>query len=175
MQIHELKVKAKKTRKRIGRGGKRGTYSGRGMKGQKARSGGNVDPLFEGGRTTLIEKLKKVRGFKAITPKKNVVNLDTIEKKFKSGDTVSTKTLLEARIIQKSKAGNGTKILGSGAIKKEVTTDKDIFVSEPAKKAIEKAGGKVEYVQKTVVKKMEKRKLTKKPIKRSVKKVAKKK
>ena len=55
MQIHELKVKAKKTKKRIGRGGKRGTYSGKGNKGHKARSGGNVDPLFQGGSTSLMK------------------------------------------------------------------------------------------------------------------------
>jgi large subunit ribosomal protein L15 len=170
MQIHELKVKAKKTRKRVGRGGKRGTYSGRGMNGQKSRSGGNVDPLFAGGQTSLIEKLKKTRGFKAISPKKNVVSLDTLEKNFKDGDVISTEALLKAGLIQKSKAKNGTKILGTGSIKKKITTDKDTFVSESAKKAIEKAGGKVGYVQKTVVKKMEKRKLSKKPIKKVSKK-----
>ncbi len=170
MQIHELKVKGKKSRKRIGRGGKRGTYSGKGMKGQKARSGGNVDPLFAGGQTSLVEKLKKTRGFKAVTPKKNVVSLETIEKNFKDGDTVTMKALVEMKIVQRSKAGNGVKILGGGELKKKITTDKDTFVSESAKKAIEKAGGKVGYVQKTVVKKMEKRKLAIKPVKKVAKK-----
>lgn len=155
MQIHELKIKSKKARKRVGRGGKRGTYSGRGMKGQKARSGGNVDPLFEGGRTTIIDKFKKVRGFKSINPKKNVVNLDTLEKKFKDGDIVDKKTLLEAGVVQKSKAGNGIKILGSGSIKKKITIDKEISVSESAKKAIEKAGGKVGGAAKKVASKKE--------------------
>jgi len=162
MQIHELKVEAKKSRKRVGRGGKRGTYSGRGMKGQKSRSGGNVDPLFEGGRTTLIEKLKKTRGFKSITPKKNIVNLDIIEKKFKDGDTVIIETLLKTKIIQRSKVANGVKILGNGKIMKKIIIGKDILVSKSAKVAIEKAGGKVDYAQETIVKKMKKRKLVKK-------------
>lgn len=175
MQIHELKVKAKKSRKRVGRGGKRGTYSGKGMKGQKSRSGGNVDPLFAGGQTSLIQKLKKIRGFKAIAPKKNVISLDAIEKNFKDGDTISVKTLLEVGLIQRSRAKNGVKVLGTGTLKKKITTDKDTFVSESAKKAIEKAGGKVGYVQKTVVKKMEKRKLAVKPVKKVAKKKASKK
>jgi large subunit ribosomal protein L15 len=143
MQIHELKVKGKKSRKRIGRGGKRGTYSGKGMKGQKARSGGNVDPLFEGGRTTLIDKLKKVRGFKAIVAKKSVVNLEIIDKKFKNGDTVSLNALVEAGAVQKSKAGRGVKILGNGKLKKKLYIDKEILLSKSAKEAIEKAGGSI--------------------------------
>ena len=76
MQIHQLKLKKRKKRKTIGRGGKRGTYSGRGNKGQKARSGGNVDPLFEGGRSSLVERLKKVRGFKSPHAKKININLN---------------------------------------------------------------------------------------------------
>lgn len=148
MQIHELKVKSKKTRKRVGRGGKRGTYSGRGMKGQKARSGGNVDPLFEGGRTTLVEKLKKTRGFKSISPKNNVINLDTIENKFKSGEIVSVGSLVKAGVISKSKIKNGVKILGQGTLKKKVTIDSNISVSKSARKAIEKAQGKIEEVKK---------------------------
>lgn len=170
MQIHELKVKAKKSRKRIGRGGKRGTFSGKGMKGQKARSGGNVDPLFAGGQTSLVEKLKKVRGFKAVTPKRNVISLDTVEKIFEDGETVTVKALVEAKAVQRSKMGNGVKILGTGKITKKITTDRDVLVSKSAKEAIEKVGGKVGYVQGTVVKKMEKRKLAIKPVKKVAKK-----
>ena len=65
MQIHELNTKKRKAKKTIGRGGKRGTYSGKGNKGQKARSGGSMDPLFEGGRSSLVERMKKLRGFKS--------------------------------------------------------------------------------------------------------------
>ena len=70
MQIHNLKIQyPKKKRKIIGRGGKKGTYSGKGGKGQKGRSGVSIDPLFEGGRSSLIDRLKKIRGFKAFKPK----------------------------------------------------------------------------------------------------------
>ncbi len=149
MQIHELKVKAKKTRKRVGRGGKRGTYSGRGMKGQKARSGGNIDPLFEGGKTSLIQKLKKKRGFKSIKPKKVVINLNVIENNFSKGDKISINSLIEKGLIRKNKAKNGVKILGNGELKKRVTVSKEIFVSDSAMKKIEKVGGTVELFKKS--------------------------
>lgn len=144
MQIHELKVKPKKGRKRIGRGGKRGTYSGKGNKGQKARSGGNVDPLFQGGSTSLMKRLKKVRGFKAITPKKNILKLAVIEEKFENGEVVSYETLVEKKIFRKSEMKNGVKILSSGEIMKKVTVANNILISDSAAEAIKKAGGKIE-------------------------------
>ena len=151
MQIHELKVKSRKTRKRVGRGGKRGTYSGRGMKGQKSRSGGNVNPLFQGGRaSSLIAKLKKVRGFKSIHAKKVVVNLDILEAKMKDGSEVNIKTLVEAKVIEKKDEKAGIKILGDGAIKKKLTISNEILISKSAKAAVEKAGGKVEAAKKRI-------------------------
>ena len=159
MQIHELKVNKKKSRKRVGRGGKRGTYSGRGMKGQKSRSGGNVDPLFAGGQTSLIDKMKKVRGFKSIHPKKNVFNLNDIEKEFKDGDKVSARKIIEIGMVRASKAKNGIKILGDGEIKIKIEVADNILVSKSAKKAIENAGGKVMEVK---VEKIENKEETKK-------------
>jgi large subunit ribosomal protein L15 len=144
MQIHELKVNKKKSKKRVGRGGKRGTYSGRGMKGQKSRSGGNVDPLFEGGRSSLVQRMKKLRGFKSILAKKNNVNLDQVENVFADGDVVSEESLLKAGLIRKSKAGNGVKILGDGKLTKKIVVGEGVLVSKTAKEAIEKAGGKFE-------------------------------
>ncbi len=144
MLIHDLKVNKKKARKRVGRGGKRGTYSGRGMKGQKARSGGNVDPLFEGGRTSLIDRLKKLRGFKSIHSKKVILNVKDIENKFSDGDTVSKKALIEKGLVYENKLKNGVKILGEGVISKKIIIAKNILLSNSAKKAIEKAGGKIE-------------------------------
>ncbi|MFA5777145.1 MAG: 50S ribosomal protein L15 [Parcubacteria group bacterium] len=139
MQIHELKLKNKKKRKTIGRGGKRGTYSGRGNKGQKARSGGKaIDPLFEGGRSSLIERLKKVRGFKSPHSKKININLIDLEKNFKNGDTVSIKSLMETGLIGKIESRKGIKILGTGKLTKKLVIDKEISMSESAKKAIEK-------------------------------------
>ena len=75
MQIHELQLANPKDRKRIARGGQRGTTSGRGSKGQKACSGGNVDPLFEGGRSSLIQRMKKLRGF--VSPHKKALTFTT--------------------------------------------------------------------------------------------------
>lgn len=143
MQIHELKVKPKKERKTIGRGGKRGTYSGRGNKGQKARSGGNVNPLFEGGRSSLVERMKKLRGFKSAHPKKTIVDLSVLENKFSSGETVDVAVLIERGIISASEAKNGVKILGNGTLAKKINIDKNILVSGAARAAIEKAGGKM--------------------------------
>ncbi len=143
MQIHELKVNKKKSRKRIGRGGKRGTYAGRGMKGQKARTGAKVDPLFEGGHTTLIERLKKVRGFKSVNPKKLNFNLAILERKFQDGETVSRETLFQKKLIKGKDKRRGIKILGAGEITKKLIIEKEIFMSASAREKLEKAGGKV--------------------------------
>jgi large subunit ribosomal protein L15 len=144
MQINELKVGPKPKRKRVGRGGKRGTYSGRGNKGQKARSGGNVNPLFEGGRSSLVERLKKLRGFKSPFPKKLVISLDQLEKKFQSGEVVSIASLIEKKIIGTIEAKQGVKVMGDGKISKKLSIEKGVLLSATAKEAIEKAGGSVE-------------------------------
>src|SRR4030065_2070139 len=94
MQIHQLKVKSEKAKRRGGRGGKKGTYSGRGMKGQKSRSGANVNPIFEGGRSTLIEHLPKMRGFKSHKPKDQIGVLNQLQKHFSDGDIVNPQSLL---------------------------------------------------------------------------------
>lgn len=140
MQIHQIKIKKRKCRKRIGRGGRRGTYSGRGNKGQKARSGGNVNPLFEGGRSSLIERLKKVRGFKSRNAKKTNINLGDLEK-LPSDTEINAKNLVEEKLISKAEAKNGIKILGDGKITKKFKIGKGILLSKSAKSAIEKAGG----------------------------------
>ena len=144
MQINTLKVKTKRRRKTIGRGGKKGTYSGRGMKGQKARSGAHIDPLFEGGRSTLIDHMKKKKGFKSLNEKAIPVSLEKIEKNFKNGEIVNRETLIKLGIIEKMNKSRRIKILGSGELKKKVTIAKEIQLSASAKLAIEKAGGKIE-------------------------------
>lgn len=144
MQIHQLKIRKKKTVKKIGRGGKRGTYSGRGIKGQKSRSGAKIDPLFEGGRSSLIERLKKIRGFKSRRPKKFNINLNNLENKFKNGDTVSAESLIKAGLVDKINARKGIKILGDGKLTKKLIIDKGIYLSKSAEAAINKAGGKIE-------------------------------
>lgn len=145
MQIHELKLEAsRKAKKTVGRGGKKGTYSGRGNKGQKARSGGNVNPLFEGGRSTLIDRMKKKRGFKSLVSKKSVISLSDIDRKFPEGGEVSADSLIKAGLISNRKAAAGIKILGQGEIKSKVKIAAGILISASAKERIEKAGGQVE-------------------------------
>lgn len=139
MQIHELKTKPRKKRKTIGRGGKRGTYSGRGENGQKARSGAHVDPLFEGGRSTLTERLKKIRGFKSSQLKKININLNDIERNFKENDIISIEGLIKAGLIDKIEAKRGIKILGDGKLTKKITVDEKIMLSKSAKEAIKKS------------------------------------
>lgn len=138
MQIHELKISKRKNRKRVGRSGKRGTYSGRGMKGQKSRSGVSINPLFEGGRSSLMERLKKMPGFKSPHPKKININLNDLERNFKAGDAVSIDNLVKTGLVGKIEAKRGVKILGGGKLTKKLTIGKNILLSKSAKAAIEK-------------------------------------
>jgi large subunit ribosomal protein L15 len=144
MQLNTLKLnKKRKKKKTIGRGGKKGTYSGKGNKGQKARSGAHVKPLFEGGRSTLIDHMKKKRGFKSLKVKKAIVKLSDLEKKFKSGDEVNEESLIKAGLVDKMEAKGGIKILATGEIKKKLVIAKDILLSKTTLAAIEKAGGTI--------------------------------
>ncbi len=135
MQLHELKPKHKsKTKKRIGRGGKRGTYSGRGIKGQKSRAGRPPRPAIR----DIIKKIPKKRGyrFKSIKTKPQVVNLKDLEKNYKSGEKITPKTLLEKGLIGKVKGKMPkVKILGTGKLTKKLTIEK-CSMSESVKKAI---------------------------------------
>ena len=97
MQLHELKpIHKKKPRKRVGRGGKRGTYSGRGQKGQKSRAGHRFQPVIR----ELIKKYPKLRGYRQKLKIKNeklkiaIVNLDILEKKFNAGEKVTLRYCL---------------------------------------------------------------------------------
>jgi large subunit ribosomal protein L15 len=151
MQINTLKLKTRrKKRNFIGRGGKKGTYSGKGNKGQKARSGAKVDPLFEGGRSTLIDHMKKARGFKSIAPRTIVVRIEKMEKKLKGTEEVNKETLVKSGLISKMEAERKVKILGTAELKRKFKVAKEIFVSLSAKKAIEKAGGEVENNKETI-------------------------
>lgn len=130
MQLHNLKPSTKKKqRKRVGRGGKKGTYSGRGMKGQKSRAGSSVKPGFRGGDTPLWKLFPKLRGatkklkinkrsFALHRPKKITINLKDLGKHFKENDLVSPETLLNKGIIDKIKPG--VKILGQGELDKKL-------------------------------------------------------
>jgi len=142
MQLHQLKPSIKqKKKKRIGRGGKRGTYSGRGVKGQKARAGRKLMPSIR----EIIKRYPKLRGYKekAREESLSVVNIDVLDKRFKSGEVVSPDTLIKKRIINKIKGKvPKVKILGKGEISKDVIID-SCKVSKSAEEKIKKAGGKI--------------------------------
>ncbi|MEK7071998.1 MAG: 50S ribosomal protein L15 [Patescibacteria group bacterium] len=133
-----------KKRRRIGRGGKRGTYSGRGMKGQKARSGGRSGLKALGFKQTL-QRVPKLRGFKSLKAKMAVINLSDLDKVFNDGDTITSKELVKSGLISSSKGG--VKILGSGKLSKKLNIFVNAF-SVSAKEAIEKAGGKADVIVK---------------------------
>jgi len=140
MQLHQLKpIHKKKKRKRVGRGGKRGTYSGKGVKGQRSRAGKKFQPVIR----ELIKRYPKLRGyrFKSFRLKPTIINLDILEMKFKTGDTVTPYILIEKRIISKIKGRfPQVKILGKGKLGKSLTV-RNCLVSSQAKEKIEKAGG----------------------------------
>ncbi len=150
MQIHELKITKKSNKKRVGRGGKKGTYSGRGMKGQKSRSGASQAPTFEGGKTTLIQKTKKLKGFKSLNKKNLAINLNQINFKFEDGNKINNKSLKEKGLIRKE--NQGVKILSEGKIDKKVIIE-NLLISKKAQEKIEKAGGKVEITERKKTKK----------------------
>ncbi|MBU0577594.1 50S ribosomal protein L15 [Patescibacteria group bacterium] len=144
MQLNNIKAKvgATKAKKRIGRGNAsgRGTYCGRGCKGQGQRKSSNVRPGFEGGQTPLIMRLPKLKGFK--NPNKiayQVANIRDLNS-FNDGDEVNIEALLEKRLI--SKKNVPVKILGMGKLEKKLTV-KIHKISTTAKEKVIKAGGKV--------------------------------
>lgn len=144
MQLHQIKSKiTKKDKKRIGRGGKRGTYSGRGIKGQKARAGRKMRPELR----DIIKKLPKKRGYRfpAIREKAAVVNLWVIEKKFGENEKITPQTLFAKGVIKKI-GGKlpKVKLLASGEISKKLLVA-ECQISKQVKEKIEKAGGK--YVE----------------------------
>lgn len=145
MKQNELKPPkgAKQERKRVGRGdgSGHGTYSGRGCKGQKARSGGRVRPGFEGGQLPLILKLPRRRGFTNIfRVEYNVVNVGQLAG-FPEGTEVTPEELYRAGLIESP--GRPTKILGTGDIQHPLIVRADKFSSSAAQKIVA-AGGKVE-------------------------------
>lgn len=156
LNLHNLKISKKKKAKRVGRGNSSGsgTYSGRGLKGQRARSGG------KGGlkRKGLVQTLKskpKLGGFKSLKEKPAIINLDTLENFFEEGEAVDINKVFNKGLIKTKK--NGLKVLGSGSLTKKFTVKADNF-SESAKKAIMDAGGKIEEIAKAARKSAKKAK-----------------
>jgi large subunit ribosomal protein L15 len=147
MQAHELRPPkgARHKRKRVGRGdgSGHGTYSGRGSKGQKSRSGAKIRLGFEGGQTPLIKRLPRRRGFTNIFRVEYVsVNVKQLER-FEAGTEVTPQLLREVGIIKTLR--QPVKVLGDGEITKALTVRAHRF-SAVAKGKIEAAGGSVEEV-----------------------------
>lgn len=137
---------SKRPRKRIGRGfgSGHGRYACKGLKGQKARSGGGVPPYFEGGQLPLIKRLPFRRGFTNIFKKEySIVNLEKLNI-FEAGSVVDKDSLHKAGLIKSTK--KPVKVLCMGDIDRALTVRADKF-SNAAKEKIEQAGGQAEEVR----------------------------
>lgn len=142
MQLHEIKIKYKKA-KRIGRGGKRGTTSGRGQKGQKSRAGRRIRPAVR----DLIIRIPKQRGFKnkPVSEKPLILNLRDIQK-IKSGLApldfkINPETLKKIGYLPENFRGK-IKLLGKGKIDFPAVVS-GLMVSKGAAESIKKAGGQI--------------------------------
>ena len=147
MRQHELSPApgSKKKRKRVGRGNGsgHGTYSGRGSKGQKSRSGYSIKPGFEGGQLPLIKRLPRKRGFTNIFRiEYSVVNIGKLGI-FDADSEITPQTLLKAGVVKSLR--RPIKILAEGEIKQPLIVKANKF-SAAARAKIEAAGGKVEEV-----------------------------
>ncbi|MFA5470752.1 MAG: 50S ribosomal protein L15 [Acholeplasmataceae bacterium] len=135
---------ARKKRKRLGRGPGSGTggTSGKGDKGQLARSGGGTRPGFEGGQLPFFQRLPK-RGFKNVNRKEfAVINMSDLNL-FNDGDVVTPEALIAKNVLKKLQSG--VKVLANGTLEKKLTVKAHAF-SKSAEEAIVKAGGTVEVI-----------------------------
>lgn len=135
-----------RAKKRLGRGigSGLGKTSGKGHKGQNARSGGGTRPGFEGGQMPLFRRVPK-RGFTNIFAKEYaILNIEDLNK-FAEGTTVTPELLFSEGIVKKGKAIDGVKVLGDGEISVKLTVQAQKF-SKTAAAKIEAAGGKVEVI-----------------------------
>ena len=141
MQLHQLKpIHKPKKKKRLGQGD-RFCGRGSGTRGQKARAGRKLKPLIR----VLIKRYPKLRGykFKPVSEKPVVINIETLNKKFKAGDKINPRALLEKKIISKIKGRiPKVKILGKGEIKNKLIIE-SCQVSKKAREKIKKAGGTI--------------------------------
>jgi large subunit ribosomal protein L15 len=149
MELHNLKPNTARTySKRGGRGGKKGTYSGKGTKGQKSRAGAGVKPGFRGGDNRLWQLFPKQRGaskkpgsnrphakhryYQLRHGKSSVVNLDALNQ-FSDGTVITPELLIEKGLI--INADNGVKILGNGTLKRKLKFENVGFSGSAKQKA----------------------------------------
>lgn len=143
---------SKKNKKRVGRGNSsgHGNYSGRGVKGQNSRTGGQRRPGFEGGQMPLHRRMPKLKGFNPIMKKVfHVINVETLNI-FENDAKIDSNILKEKELIKNTK--NPVKILGNGELTKKLHVTADAF-SKSAKEQIEKLGGSVTLSQPQTTKK----------------------
>lgn len=142
LNLHSLKKSkgTKRKRERLGRGNATGSgnYSTRGMKGQRARSGGKSGLALRSIRSYLLA-VPKVRGFRSLSTPRSVVNVGDLEKNFSSGEKVNARDMLKAGLIMT--ISGGVKVLSLGKISKNLIVEANAFSAE-AKEKIEAAGGK---------------------------------
>ncbi len=147
MKLHDLRPNkgATHAKKRVGRGAGsgHGKTSTRGVKGQRARSGGPKKEGFEGGQMPLQRRLPKFGFTNIFRVNYAIVNVSELERVFKANGIVNEDTLLESGLLKN--VLDGIKILGNGKLEKPLTVHAQKFSAE-AKKKIEAAGGKVEVV-----------------------------
>lgn len=138
MKYHELQVNSSKNKKRVGRGiaAGQGKTAGRGTKGQKARTGKKLHPMFQGGSRSLVTAVPKARGFKSIRTPAQVVYLDHLN--VFDGKVVDNMALYEAGLI--ATPFHAVKIITRGELKAKVTLNVQ-GASKSVQEAIAKAGG----------------------------------
>ncbi|MEK7603897.1 MAG: 50S ribosomal protein L15 [Patescibacteria group bacterium] len=156
MDLSNLKPNTSKKRgKRVGRGGKRGTYSGKGQKGQKSRTGASVKPGFRGGDNRIWQLFPKQRGaskkpggsgvyakhrfYQLRHDKPSIINMEEFNK-FNDGETVNPLTLFEKGIM--GRTDKNIKILGDGELKRRLIFE-GFSLSKSAMEKITKAGGTI--------------------------------
>jgi len=137
MQLHQLKTK-NKSKRRIGRGGKKGTYCGKGIKGQKCRAGRKMQPMIR----EIIKRYPKLKGYRENPSNPFLVelSLNDLEVNFKDGEIVSPEILIAKEILGTIKGKMPQVKILDGEIKKKLTIE-NCKVSKQAKLKIEKQGG----------------------------------
>ena len=149
MKLHDLRPNeggGVKARKRVGRGIGSGTgkTSGKGHKGQNARSGGGVRPGFEGGQMPLFRRPPK-RGFTNVFKKQYaVINVSDLNN-FEEGTVITPEFLIENNYVKKATAKDGIRVLGDGELNVSLTVKAQHF-SKSAIEKIEACGGKAEVI-----------------------------
>src|SRR3989344_116518 len=141
MQLHNLQPSKKSRKVRVGRGGKRGTYSGRGIKGQKSRAGRRIRPAVR----DVIKRIPKKKGYrmKRFKQKAPEVNAGPLEAKNKNEEKVTPLTLRAKGLIRGNLKKSVTiKLLGSGKLTKKLLVE-HCQLSKSADSKVKKAGGSV--------------------------------